>query len=100
MENPIHIHRFSRTWLAATIFIVLLAIAVSGFFINKSSHLKSSKKPVSSNSASTKATTSSPVSPDTKTQTQQTAAELKSIDLASLKSSIDQVKSLVKAFSQ
>lgn len=90
-QNPAQkLHRFPKVWMTATIVIVAGCLITAGVYLQRA--YKVSHKPKSNITAKAPATA--------KAQAAQASQELKSIDLASLKSSISDVKAVISSFSK
>ncbi len=86
MDFP-DVHRFSRTWMAVTAVVITASLVTAGVFISKASHVKHRA-----------VATATPVPAATAATVKQASADLKTVNLADLKASIAEVKSVVKAF--
>lgn len=83
------IHRFPKVWLLATAVIVTASLVVAGVYVTKA---------LRANNDTT--TNTSEVTPDEpQSELAKTTAELKDIDLAELKASINEVKAVLNSFS-
>lgn len=89
-------HRFPKLWMLVTAVVVICSLTAAGIYFNKAYHVK---HPVAQPATTKSATTASPTPATAKAQAAQVSQDLKNVDLASIKSSINDLKATLSAFS-
>lgn len=90
-------HRFPLLWMVATVVIVLVSLGGAAYYLTKAN--KVIKHPVTTSAVSKPASATTAAPTAAKTAAAQASSDLKQIDLAQLKSSINDVKTALSGFS-
>ena len=91
------LHRFPKVWLAVTAVVVTASLVIAGMYL-KRAYLDDDNTATTANSVPSE--TGQQSAPETtESQISEAAEELKDIDLAALKASINEVKAVIDSFS-